>query len=483
MSRKQEIEQQIKKINEGIEGLPDDLKQELLDKKKQLEDELAGLSEDDSEPKPKKKNEKPVTSVEGVGAIREAILATLKDLQKVQGLNSSQIEALIANYFESRKIQLNELSEDVIQEIQKAQKKVLEIPNFGLKVEVSSADENVPYFYEILDDVLAGNPVFLVGPAGSGKTVSAERVAAILKREYITLNSSQYTSPTEILGGQTIEGYKEGKLIDCWKTGKILIIDEMPKLDSNTAGLFNDALAKVSHTRPAKDAKINSTNPSEPPIPRNDNFAVVATGNIYPNMPPPEYRGNNQQDLSLLDRFSGSVYFVNYNRSIDDVTTRFSFLYELLVGNYYEYIAAKKNKTALPEPVGLRTILESANLQNLALVSYRTNVAFRVAFEFELVRSIAKAQGKDVPDVSRGKTLWKAIQSWLVAFDEDSRRTILTKSSMTEKSVQLRVDIVIQKIIQSKDGFLNSLNQSVKEYALPMYDRYENFFVAENVKV
>jgi len=144
----------------------------------------------------------------------------------------------------------------------------------------------IPNFFDIIDDVLAGNNVYLIGEAGGGKTYTAEQVSKTLKRDYVTLNCSQYTSPLEILGGQSVDGFKQGKLIDCWKKGKILIMDEMPKLDPNTAGLFNDALAKSSKTRPDADAKINSANPDEAPIERAKDFAIIATGNIYPNQPP-----------------------------------------------------------------------------------------------------------------------------------------------------------------------------------------------------
>jgi cobaltochelatase CobS len=303
-----------------------------------------------------------------------------------------------------------------------------------------------------------------------------------LQREYVTLNCSQYTSPLEILGGQSVEGFKEGKLIDCWQNGKILILDEMPKLDANTAGLFNDALAKSSKTRPSDKSKINSANPEQPPIPRSDNFAVIATGNIYPNEPPaPQYRGNNQQDLSLLDRFSGSVYYTEFDNNTDQDTTRFKFLYDFLVGNYYEYIDAKKKNQALPAPRGLRTVIESLNLKNLALVSYRTNIAFRVGFEFELVRAIAKMDGQEVEE--RGKTLLKTFKSYMVAFKEgsDAYNNIIRTTKYTEDYIRNMANTAIREITKDKDGFLNSLNPLVKSSASDVFKRYQDFYVANPV--
>jgi hypothetical protein len=258
----------------------------------------------------------------------------------------------------------------------------------------------------------------------------------------------------------------------------------MPKLDANTAGLFNDALAKSSKTRPNSESKINSANPEEPPIERASDFAVIATGNIYPNEPPaPQYRGNNQQDLSLLDRFSGSVYFTEFDRNTDEDTTRFAFLYDFLVGNYYEYMDAKLKGNALPEPRGLRTVIESLNLKNLALVSYRTNIAFRVGFEYELVRAIAKKEGKNVED--KGKNFLKTFKSYMVAFKigSDAYNNIIRTTKYTDSYIQSLANQAIKEITKDKDGFINSLNPLLRDTASNMFGRYNDFFVADTVQV
>lgn len=309
-------------------------------------------------------------------------------------------------------------------------------------------------------------------------TFTAERVAEILNRDFMVLNCSQYTSPTEILGGQTIEGYKDGKLIVSWRDGKILILDEMPKLDPNTAGLLNDALAKSSKTR--QNAKINSTNPSEPPIPRNENFAVIGTGNVYPNKPNPAgYVGNNQQDLSLLDRFSGSVYFVDYSQYIDEESCRYKFLYEMLVGNYHEYIKAKRDNKALPTPRGLRTIIEANNMKNMALVSYRTIIAFRVGFEIELVRAIARKQG-DTGISDKGKTVLSTFESYLVAFGDDAKQVLIRESGYTYDKVAEVTKTAIDLIVNGgESGFVNSLTPMVKETASKIYSESTNWLIAD----
>jgi len=471
MATKQELEQKLQDLKDSLDAVPDEFKPDIQKEISDTESELASMGNEPSAPEPMGDGDDFMNSM--VNTLK-AFMASGSG----SGVDSPTVRAMIKEYLGDEKVKLNELDASILEEIKKNQTVVLEIPAFGKKIQVSSKVARIPNFFEIIDDVLAGNNVYLIGEAGGGKTYTAEQVSKTLQREYVTLNCSQYTSPLEILGGQSVEGFKEGKLIDCWKTGKILILDEMPKLDANTAGLFNDALAKSSKTRPSEDAKINSANPEEPPIPRANDFAVIATGNIYPNEPPaPQYRGNNQQDLSLLDRFSGSVYFTEFDANTDQDATRFKFLYDFLVGNYYEYIDAKKRGNALPEPRGLRTVIDSLNLKNLSLVSYRTDIAFRVGFEYQLVRQIARNEGNSVE--MRGKDFLKTFKSYMVAFKEgsDAYNNIIRKTKYTDEYVSNLADKAIREITKDKDGFINSLNPILQDTASKIFSRYQDFYV------
>ena len=483
MATKQEIQDQIENLKAALSmvGNDDTLKNQIQSEIDDLENQLSAMGSQ-QQPQPMM----PPTQAGDMSQFYNSLLATMSTMMESgqgSGIDYPALREFIKKYLDTDKIKLSELSSEVLEEIKKNQIKYLNIPNFSKKIEITTAMSRIPNFYDIIDDILAGNNVYLIGEAGGGKTYTAEMVAKTLQRDYVTLNCSQYTSPLEVLGGQSVEGFKEGKLIDCWKNGKILILDEMPKLDANTAGLFNDALAKSSKTRKDSEAKINSANPQEPPIERAKDFGVIATGNIYPNQPPPpQYRGNNQQDLSLLDRFSGSVYYTEFDKNTDEDTTRFKFLYDFLVGNYYDYIEAKKNRTTLPTPRGLRTIIDANAFKNLALVSYRTNISFRVAFEFELVREIAKRNGQNVEQ--NGKTFLKTFQSYMVAFREttDAYDKIIRETSYTDAYINNLVKTEIDKILKDpENGFLNSLNPLVKESASKVYDRYKDFYVGEAV--
>jgi len=428
--------------------------------------------------------QQPIESTEKLLQNLVTVLMAMMTANEGSGVDSPEVVEIMKKYLRDDKVKLDELDKAVLDFIRKNQSVDLFIPSLGKSILVNKSTALIPNFYDIVDDVLAGNNVYLIGEAGGGKTYTAESVAKALQREYVTLNCSQYTSPLEILGGQSVDGFKQGKLIDCWKNGKILILDEMPKLDSNTAGLFNDALAKSTKTTSKENAKINSANPDEPPIERDNDFAIIATGNIYPNMkPPPQYSGNNQQDLSLLDRFSGSVYYTEFDMNTDMVSTRYTFLFDFLVGNYYEYIADKAARRNLPEPRGLRTVIDANGYKNLALVSYRTNTAFRVAFEYELVREIAVRQGKPIlKDV--GKTLLKTFKSYMVAFREspDAYNLIMNKTKYTDDYINNMVKDAIDKILSGGEDLKNSLNPNLRDLFNDAFKTADDFVVG-NVEI
>ncbi|MEI7510035.1 MAG: AAA family ATPase, partial [Flavobacterium sp.] len=231
--------------------------------KKAIEEEIADLE---------KQLANQQVAMPDMSAFMKTIMSTIvaqMSLGQGTGVDSPQVRAIIKEYLGKDKVQLNELDKAILDEIKKNQMITLTLPGYALEIEVDRETTDIPNFWEIVDDILAGNNVFLIGEAGGGKTYTAEQISNIIGRKYVTLNCSQYTSPLEILGGQSVEGFKKGKLIDCWQEGKILIMDEMPKLDPNTAGLFNDALAKSSKTRTNEQSKINSANAEEPPIQRN----------------------------------------------------------------------------------------------------------------------------------------------------------------------------------------------------------------------
>jgi DNA replication protein DnaC len=320
-----------------------------------------------------------------------------QDFSKQSSVNPIDIEKTVMAVLNKQKIQLSQLDEG-IQNRLSAQATIIKYDIPEHKTEAFKKPD-IPAFQQIVDDVMMGNNVFLVGGAGTGKTYLAELLISklALGRQHITINCSQWTSPTEIIGGQTMDGYVEGKLIEAWEKGYILVLDELPKIDPNTAGLFNDALAK---TKIQNAVVFNSRKES---FVKHTDFGCIATCNIYPYKESMTYGANNKQDLSLLDRFSGSVYFIEKNPSIEK---------EILQNNMLWSVCDK-----------MRSVIEELKYE--AQLSLRFMQNARDTFILEMQRQTKGT--KNSISANDGKTFKSTVDSYLSTFTEVQRKNIKEK--------------------------------------------------------
>lgn len=194
-----------------------------------------------------------------------------------------------------------------------------------------------------------------------------------------------------------MEGFTQGALIDAWRQGDLLILDEMTKLDPNTAGVLNDALALVDQ----KDAIIFDGEGE--PHKKHDKFAVIATGNTLGKIITPKYAGNNKQDASLLDRFSGSVYFIEFNRDIERALN-FTKVFEIC------------DK--------MRSVL--IDLDSEEIITLRVMKSMSRTFFEEMERETGAK-----PKVPEGKTLKDSVESYLASIaDEEERKEVREKAEV-----------------------------------------------------
>ncbi len=354
-----------------------------------------------TKPKPNINNPSPVKKTNGtLHSEFEELFEILKgniNPSTAVSFNKENIKDILQETLQENKIRYSDLDSDLHKRLTSLPMVMsYELPERTLP---TFTKPPIAEFQQMVDDVLMGNNVFLVGGAGTGKSFTAENLISknALGREYITINCSQWTSPTEIIGGQTMDGYVEGKMIEAWKHGWVLILDELPKIDPNTAGLFNDALSK------SKLSEAIIFNARKESFKKHPDFACIATGNIYPNKESMSYGANNKQDLSLLDRFSGSVYFVEKNPAIEGQIIQNEMLWSIC------------DK--------VRSVIEELKYE--AQLSLRFMQTARDAFALEQQR--LKSNKPNSIQANEGKTFKSSMDCYLSTFTELQQKNIKDK--------------------------------------------------------
>lgn len=241
--------------------------------------------------------------------------------QQSSNLDENEVKRIVREEIETDKIKFDDLDDTIKKLLNNQPTQVtLTIKQGTAVTKVDMKLDSVylrPLFQKVLSDVLARNNVYLYGGAGTGKTFLAGDLRDFLGWNMITVNCSQFTSGLELIGGQTIDGYQEGKIIRAFGNlnpdgspmgkGCILLLDELPKIDPNTAGILNSVLASVGEYRKGKPTTIQN---AKGDVIERGNCFIMATGNSLLNTKDAEYEANFKQDLSLQDRFVGSTYKV-----------------------------------------------------------------------------------------------------------------------------------------------------------------------------
>jgi len=198
-------------------------------------------------------------------------------------------------------------------------------------------------------------------------------------------------------------------------------LDELPKLDPNTAGLLNDALAETA-SQPKYDANGKVIEKTIPYIVngRGDKifkgqdaknpdlkfrFCVIGTGNTDMMNIGNKYGGNQRQDYSLVDRFAGSFYTIE-----KDVVKEMELT--------YPYVFNVCNS--------MRNFLESKDA--LQSISLRTMLNFNRTFEQEMLYKMESTFADEIfnngGERVAPKTIEDSVDSFLNMLEKNLRNDI-----------------------------------------------------------
>lgn len=161
--------------------------------------------------------------------------------------------------------------------------------------------------HEKFDDVLtlvsAAIPVFLAGPAGTGKNVLAQQVAAGLGLNFYFTNA--VTQEYKLTGFIDANGhYHETAFYKAFKDGGLFFLDEMDGSIPEVLIILNAAIANGYFDFPTGQVTAH------------EDFRVIAAGNTYGTGADIEYTGRYQLDAASLDRYA--LMEIDYSPKIEE---------------------------------------------------------------------------------------------------------------------------------------------------------------------
>lgn len=199
-----------------------------------------------------------------------------------------------------REIVSEELSKLVATDAKKAAK-VLEVvkKTNGDKKEVFCAK-----FQRIVAKVSRGNNVYLFGPAGSGKSHTAEQVAEALGLDFYGQTTIQFAH--DVRGyGDAGGNYQDTPFYKAFAFGGLYFQDEYDRSNAEAAIVLNSALANGWYDFPIVGR-----------VEAHPNFRFIAAGNTLMTGADEEYVTGQEIDASSRDRFA---YFfeIDYSHEVE----------------------------------------------------------------------------------------------------------------------------------------------------------------------
>lgn len=250
----------------------------------------------DSAPAPTQPQVQPVTENQvqySMGILEQAVIGLIAKTQteRIESEIMGQVQDEVRNFIKS--------------EYGSIERKITTVID-GKKADVEGVTHEK--FDTVLKFVSNNEPVFLTGPAGSGKNVLCKQVAQALGLKFYFTNAvtQEYklTGFTDAMGN-----YQPTQFYKAFTEGGVFMLDEMDASIPEVLIILNAATANRYFDFPAPIGYVEA----------HPEFRVIAAGNTTGNGADFEYVGRNQLDAASLDRFA--VIEIGYSPAIENKVT------------------------------------------------------------------------------------------------------------------------------------------------------------------
>jgi len=154
--------------------------------------------------------------------------------------------------------------------------------------------------------------LFMVGPAGTGKTTLSHDIARALSVDFGFLSLSAGIGEHHLFGRvlpQADGSWKHvaARFCEIYQSGGVFLLDEIDAADPNLMVAINAALANGKMSNPVSGQVIE----------RHRECIIVGAANTFGHGADRQYVGRNQLDAATLDRFTMATIFVDYSPAIE----------------------------------------------------------------------------------------------------------------------------------------------------------------------
>lgn len=228
--------------------------------------------------------------------------------------------------------------------------------------------------------IKAGIPVYLYGPAGTGKTEIARTVSYDLHLDFYTMSKVQ--SAYDLSGFIDAHGkYQVTEFYRAFTKGGIFLLDELDASAPDAVIALNSAIANGFYSFPTGRETAHP------------DFHVIATGNTSGYGADSTYTGREAVDGATLDRFA--VITIDYDVRIERICASGD---DSLVSFIHAYRKACTD-ACIEVPVSYRGIKNIAKLVNAGLRKEE-------AILYSLIKGMDKETARSIPLVSEDGNEW-----------------------------------------------------------------------------